>query len=90
MQPLTDADIDARYRLYDSGIEVYDRYTLVDMSVFRTQQYPKRRLYTWLWFSNKKLTGYCEHCEVCVWPHLGKRLTPSSFPDIRRIISDIF
>jgi len=46
MQPLTDADIDARYRLYDSGIEVYDRYTLVDMSVFRTQQYPKRRLYT--------------------------------------------
>ena len=90
MQQLTDANIDARYRLYDNLGRTIDRYTLVDMRDFqRGIWFHQRRRYAWLWFS-EWMQSYCEHCQVIIWPHLGKRLTPSSFPDIRRIISDIF
>lgn len=88
---MTRSEMNKRYRLYDNLWKTIDRYTLVDMKDYREAHiYPINiRLYAWLWFS-ENLSSYCEHCEVRVGRHLGKRLDVFDFPNIKNIIDNIF
>lgn len=83
-------EMNKRYRLYDNLGSSLDRYTLVDMNDYRELFITKKyRLYSSLAFSENLIT-YCEHTECMIGKHLWKRIDPFDFPDIQRIISEVF